>query len=126
MEEEQEQGVEWVAPGLFKQANFIDDGEEIREFSMAQIDDFRNVGGFDEAVEKPDLTARILDARNGDMTRQVVRQSRRLIGKVERRDGARVRHVVLGEKPRQHGLVFLKQKTAYDIEGRRHAPAGFR
>src|SRR5260370_3299199 len=116
MEEEQEQGVEWVAPGLFKQANFIDDGEEIREFSMAQIDDFRNVGGFDEAVEKPDLTARILDARNGDMTRQEVRQSRRLIGKVERRDRAPIRHVVLGKKPRQHGLADLPVRAAQDID----------
>src|SRR5260370_26948667 len=123
MEEEQEQGVEWVAPGLINQANLIDDGEEIREFSMAQIDDFRNLGGFDEAVEKPDLTARILDARNGDMTRQVVRQSRRLIGKVERRDRARVRHVVLGEKPRQHGLADLPVRRAYHIEGRRPPPA---
>src|SRR5260370_808238 len=90
---------------------------------MAQIDDFRNVGGFDEAVEKPDLTARILDARNGDMTRQEVRQSRRLIGKVERRDRAPIRHVVLGKKPRQHGLADLPVRRAHDIEGPPRPPA---
>src|SRR5262249_43945086 len=96
------------------------------EFPMAQIYDFRNVAGFEETVKKPYLTARIADARDGDMTRQEVRQSGRLISKIESRDRARVRHVVLGEKPRQHGLADLPVRRAHDINGRRHAPGRFR
>src|SRR6266852_2232628 len=86
--QEQDQRFDRAAPRLFKQPNLIGDGEEIREFPMAQIDDFGNVAGLEETVEKPYLTARIADARYRDMMRQEVRQSGRLIGKIESRHWA--------------------------------------
>jgi len=117
--EKEHDRVHAAPPRLLSEADVADDGEELLERPVADVDDFGARGVRDQLVEQFHLSADIADIDRPDQFGKAAGQHGPARIEVETDQGPPVVEEIFHQQPRQQGLACARARRSDDVERRR-------